>query len=343
MLQPQPPRPQPPPPQPPPQQPPPGDAVPHAMLHLQLPLGEVAGEGTSGTVSPINDAIDGGRYVVKRSKAPGPESRASLENEIRIHKRLSAECSEVVRYVFASQTAEEVVVLMEACDTVLWEALTRGGGWAALASGPPEQRDRQAWALQLSRAVQHCHSLRVLHRDVNPWNVFLVRGGDGATSARLGDFGLAVQLPEDGSASAQLSGTGAQAGAAALDESALGSLYSAPELGGDSYGFPADVFSLGMTLLALWASVDCDCGEDALIEVTEGVKQNAVKAADPELPALVAAAPGHRRLLRAMVAGAPEARPSASAAHDALTGREDPVRKAGGVHGSKASCSCSLM
>lgn len=312
------------------------------MLHLQLPLGKVAGEGTSGTVSPVNDAIDGGRYVVKRSKALGPEAKANLESEIRIHKRLSVDCPDIVRYVFASQTTEEIVVLMEACDTVLWEALTRGDGWAALTSGPPDQRDRQAWALQLSHAVQHCHSLCVLHRDINPWNVFLVRGGDGAAAARLGDFGLAVQLPEDGSET-QLSGTSAQAGAVALDESALGSLYSAPELGGDSYGFPADVFSLGMTLLALWASADCDCNEDALIEVTEGVKQAAGQAAAPELPALAAAAPGHRRLLCTMVAGAPEARPGARAAHAALAGREDPKRKAGSPPVSKASCTCSVM
>jgi len=108
--------------------------------------------------------------------------------------------------------------------------------------------------------------MRVLHRDVNPWNALLVLEGSESSSARLGDFGLAVRME-----SSELRGWETP-GAAPLDDSAIGSLYSAPELG-DVYGFPADVFSLGMTLLAIWGSADL--GEEELINLVEGAKQAA--------------------------------------------------------------------
>lgn len=289
----------------------------HETVQLQLPIGEVTGEGTSGVVAPLLHAIDGGRYVVKRLKEPGQESQANLANEIRLHKLCSADCEAVVRYAFAGSSATgEVLVLMEACDNILWDALTNSPAWNALAQQQPSSADRQAWTLQLCKAVAHCHSLRVLHRDLNPWNVFLVCGsGTQSKSIRLGDFGLAVQLRNDLN---ELSGIEAGDGAVALDDSSLTSLYSAPELG-KRYGFPADVFSLGMTLLALWTSAECSCEEDALIETIECVKLAAKETPNPKVPSLAAASARHRNLIALMVAGDPAARPTAKhAAVDSL-------------------------
>ena len=53
----------------------------------------------------------------------------------------------------------------------------------------------------------------------------------GKENVKIGDFGLSVRC----AVGETLSGE-ATAGAAPLDASAIGSLYSAPELGSDSYG-----------------------------------------------------------------------------------------------------------
>ncbi|CAE7280085.1 Cyclin-dependent kinase 1 [Symbiodinium microadriaticum] len=231
-------------------------------LKLELPLGDAIGEGTSGVVSPVLHSADGGRYAAKRLKCTSPKE--ALDLEVRLLRLCSAECSDIVRYAFACETATDYVLIFEACDVDLWDALT--GAWSR---GKASSMERRAWSMQLCRAVSHCHRLRVLHRDVNPWNVLLVLEGSDSSSARLGDFGLAVRMD-----SLELRGWETP-GAAPLDDSAIGSLYSSPELG-DVYGFPADVFSLGMTLLAIWASADL--GEEELITLVEGAKQAACSA-----------------------------------------------------------------
>jgi len=266
-------------------------------LQLDLPLGEIIGEGTSGVVAPLLKSADGGRYAVKRLKHGAPSK--ALEHEVRLLKLCSAECCDIVRYAFACETAAEFVLIFEACDAELWDALT--GGWP---HGHVDAGDRRRWSLQLCRAVAHCHDLGVLHRDVNPWNVLLVMEGTCPTraNARLGDFGLAVSPEGD------LRGWETP-GAAALDASATGSLYSAPELG-DVYSFPADVFSLGMTLLAIWNSADLS--EEQLIDLIEGVKNAASSAQRCELGCLSQAGATLRAGLAAAVAPQPPQRPSAA-------------------------------
>ena len=53
-------------------------------------------------------------------------------------------------------------------------------------------------------------------------------------------------------------------------------MYSAPELGRE-YGLAADIFSLGMTLLAVWTTLEVD-SEDSLISRIERVKESAKEA-----------------------------------------------------------------
>jgi serine/threonine protein kinase len=127
--------------------------------------------------------------------------------------------------------------------------------------------------------------LGVVHRDINPWNVLTVKANksEGERGIRLADFGLAVQL-QRGPEGDVLDLSGLQAhGSEPLDESALGSLYSAPELGSEQYGQSVDVFSLGMTLLALWSVPDIQhlggAAQDALITTVEAVKNAASEAA----------------------------------------------------------------
>eukprot|EP00913_Durusdinium_trenchii_P013318 g12500.t1 len=218
-------------------------------LSLELPLKDPIGEGTSGVVYPLKTDDAFGRYVVKRMKKT--QDQEVFAEEVRLLKLVSAECHHLLRFGFAFRTpSDELVMITEACDATLWDALTGATTWRTTALAPLGFTERHTWSAQLCAAVCHCHSLGVLHRDcfpdhldINPWNALLIQES-GTWNLRLGDFGLAVPCSGD------LQGIEAP-GVAPLDASALTSLYSAPELG-KRYGYPADVFSLGMTLLALW-------------------------------------------------------------------------------------------
>lgn len=86
--------------------------------------------------------------------------------------------------------------------------------------------------MDLSRGLICCHSVSILHRDINPNNIFRSRFG----SYKLGDFGIAKQL----------AGT-VHAGTAIGTKK-----YAAPEVvAGEEYDARADIYSLGIVLYQL--------------------------------------------------------------------------------------------
>ncbi|KAG9125865.1 hypothetical protein FRC07_005852 [Ceratobasidium sp. 392] len=90
-------------------------------------------------------------------------------------------------------------------------------------------------AFELTHALAYCHSKGILHTDVKTANVLLTS----SLSVRLADFGSALHLPSLPSGPP-------------TDAAGLGTLsYSAPEFfrpPPSEFGFPADVFSAGVTL-----------------------------------------------------------------------------------------------
>lgn len=227
------------------------------------------GAGTSGAAYEIVNHVDGFRYCMKRVPLPDSAAHAAAANEARLHARLDH--PGCVKYCYSwidegALTCPHFCLLLELCESDLWTFLEGGSATSVNAD------DRARWSDQLGGALKHLHERNILHRDLNPWNVMMARersnkriGGanavDGGNSGapprynvkfdvKLGDFGLSVDCPSGG----VLSGHTTADGAAPLDESALTSLYSAPELGGAAYGFPVDVYSLGVTLYVIWAS-----------------------------------------------------------------------------------------
>ena len=81
--------------------------------------------------------------------------------------------------------------------------------------------------------LQHLHSARKLHRDIKPGNILANHRG----LAKLSDFGILAEL------SSSLAKCGTFVGT---------TIYMSPErLTSEAYGYPADVWSLGLTVLTL--------------------------------------------------------------------------------------------
>jgi serine/threonine protein kinase len=79
-------------------------------------------------------------------------------------------------------------MVMERCNSGLLQAL----------EAMPEVNERVLGNVffQMLSGIAHCHSVKVVHRDVKPDN-FLVGGADGQT-VKLGDFGLSARMPKQG-------------------------------------------------------------------------------------------------------------------------------------------------
>ena len=88
-------------------------------------------------------------------------------------------------------------LVFAAADTDLCSFLRRHGA--------PEAASAATWAAEVGTAIEHCHALGIVHRDVKPANILLVmRGGGGMPggfirlTAMLADFGTARRMPEAG-------------------------------------------------------------------------------------------------------------------------------------------------
>ena len=193
---------------------------------VTLPCETLLGEGTSGKVRSVASVavVDGQGYALKTVELGGNGADAQLAlAECRLHAALPP-CGSIVRYHFAwleptREAPARLHILLERVDCELWDVISAGTA--------RDTAECLRWSRQLLAALAILHAEGVAHRDVSPWNCFLAAGRHRWRSLKLGDFGLAAMLPmrADGSLDPLLYGSGPP-----LDESALGSLYSAPEL-----------------------------------------------------------------------------------------------------------------
>jgi len=130
-----------------------------------------------------------------------------------------------------------------------------GGGGDDGHGGGYSEDDVRSMMQQALDALRHLQSCRVVHRDVKPENVLLTDCA--ATTVKLADFGMAVQLSgEEGAATARCTGRHGTPG------------YLAPEiLIGEGYAYEVDVWSMGCLLFALLSgTMAFDVNDDASVK-----------------------------------------------------------------------------
>lgn len=86
--------------------------------------------------------------------------------------------------------------------------------------------------IKLFRAINHCHSVRVVHRDIKPENIMYGRDGE----VKLIDFGLAKRLHDSTTNLHTKAGT---------------PHYMAPEVLSGSYNEKCDIWALGVLMYVL--------------------------------------------------------------------------------------------
>lgn len=228
------------------------------VLSCHLSCDTVLGAGTSGQVYALDGVVDGKSYAAKVVSRGDDGALA----EAKLHSSLPPHDS-IVQYHFAWTTEEHIVVILERVDSELYGAFA-------------SDAECMSWSTSLLSAVSCLHDQGIVHRDINPWNCFLR-----SRKLKLGDLGLAAQWAPH--VEGRFTGWHTD-GFAPLDDSAIGSLYSAPELGDAKVGYSlgVDIFSAGMTLFAIWhacvlrhagaADEAASLSEDALTTAVESVR-----------------------------------------------------------------------
>ncbi|QRV79083.1 mitosis inhibitor kinase SWE1 [Ceratobasidium sp. AG-Ba] len=188
------------------------------------------GKGTFGQVLKVEK--DGRLFAVKRSKVfEGVRHRRRVLEEVDILRHLATGGghSNVLKFEDAWEQDGRSLILTEMCELGnLADFLVEWGERFARLDEP------RVWkiASDLSHGLAFIHAAGVIHLDLKPANMFVTIEG----RIRIGDFGMAARWPRPEVDSDGFEREGDRD-------------YMAPEILQGAYGFAADVFSLGMTLL----------------------------------------------------------------------------------------------
>ncbi|KAJ1304308.1 hypothetical protein OPQ81_005468 [Rhizoctonia solani] len=190
------------------------------------------GKGTFGQVLKVEK--DGRLFAVKRSKQfEGVRHRRRVLEEVDILRHLASPGHpNVLQFEDAWEQDNRSLILTEMCEL---------GNLADFLMEWGEKYERldeaRVWkiASDLSHGLAYIHRMGVIHLDLKPANMFVTIEG----RIRIGDFGMASRWPRIPSEADSSDGFEREG-----DRD-----YMAPEILQGVYGFKADVFSLGMTLL----------------------------------------------------------------------------------------------
>lgn len=216
--------------------------------------GKALGKGGFALVYAVEETMTGKEYackVVAKSTLEKARARAKMRTEIRIHK--SVACEHVVRFERCFEDDMHVYILMEKCSSRTLADVVKSRGGVG-------ERAAACYMREAVAATAYLHSMRVIHRDLKLGNLFLTDeglaeikaegGGPGTRESlgkrgapkrlKIGDFGLACALENDGERRKTICGT---------------PNYIAPEVlkgkEGDGHSYEVDMWSLGVILYTL--------------------------------------------------------------------------------------------
>jgi Protein kinase domain/AAA ATPase domain/zinc-ribbon domain len=265
-------------------------------------------------VSHLPETLGGGRYGVERFLGEGARKRVYLARDARLDRdvavavvktegldeagrhRIDREARATARLGDHAHIVTVFDVIEDAGGPQIVSEYVAGGTLAERLLDESEHRlpvgEAIEIAAQLATALEHAHSLGVVHRDVKPANVWLSADG----GSRLGDFGLAAVTD-----ASRVTSEGMVVGTVA---------YLAPE---QATGRPldacADLYSLGAVLYEMVAGRPPFLGEDAVSVISQHL------STAPVVPSWHNAAvpPGLDRLVLQLLAKDPGDRPQAAA------------------------------
>lgn len=190
---------------------------------------ERLGAGYFGEVYRVRSKEDGRLYACKKTllRFRGEGDRRRRMTEVQKHEKLPKH-KNCVRFFRAWEERQHLYLLTEVCKTSL----------ANMAEDRHDLPESLVWEylVDLLQGVRHLHKHNLVHMDIKPENIFF--GYDGL--CKLGDFGLVIDLSQ-----------GSDHEAVEGDPK-----YLAPEVMKLEFGPPADLFSLGMTILELATDLD---------------------------------------------------------------------------------------
>jgi len=191
--------------------------------------------GTGGYGKVVKAVHADGRFAAAKLISTGRMKRTAIEKEIGFMAKLKH--PHIVEFFGWEQLPEHnrMIIYMELAGS--GELFSR-----VINAGCLTEAEARHYFVQIMQAVQHMHSVGVVHRDLKLENVLL----DGADNCKVCDFGLAHEYEFSANKELQLT---------KLREICGSKSYCAPEvLQGHGYdGFPTDVWSCGICLFAMLA------------------------------------------------------------------------------------------